>query len=71
MISFFNKFMLYTKSSNNRESFSRNWLIWSNTKQFSHCLRLSCSLFNINLTETSNTISIIAKREGFYPCEIP
>ncbi|KAL4127224.1 hypothetical protein QTP88_011414 [Uroleucon formosanum] len=61
----FSKFMLYSKSSNNRESFSRDWLIWSETKQSLHCL--PCILFHTNLTETSNTISILAKREGFCP----
>jgi len=58
-------FMLYTKSSNNRESFPWVWLIWCETKQSLHYL--PCILFNTNLTETSNTISILAKREGFCP----
>lgn len=33
----FTTFMLYAKSSNNRESFPRDWLIWSETKQSLHC----------------------------------
>lgn len=65
----FSKFMLYTKSSNNRESFPRDWLIWSKTKQSLHCL--PCILFHKNLTETSNSISILAKREGFCPHKTP
>jgi len=59
----FSKFMLYSKSSNNRESFSRDWLIWSETKQSLHCL--PCILFHPNLTETSNTISILANEKVF------
>lgn len=64
----FTKFFLYSKSSNNRESFPRDWLIWSSTKHSLHCF--PCVLFNERFTETLNK-SVLTKREGVCPQKNP
>lgn len=65
----FSEFLLYTKSSNNREKHARDWLIYSTFKQTLHCF--PCLLFNDNLTESIKTRSVLAKRSGFSPKIIP
>lgn len=65
----FSEFLLYTKSSNNREKHPRDWLIYSTSNQTLHCF--PCLLFNDNLTEPIKTRSVLARRSGFSPKIIP
>ncbi|KAL4121882.1 hypothetical protein QTP88_014303 [Uroleucon formosanum] len=45
----FSEFLLYTKSSNNRETYPRDWLIYTSKKTL---LCFVCLLFSENLTES-------------------
>jgi len=65
----FSEFLLYTKSSNNREKYPRDWLIYSSSKKTLHCF--PCLLFSENLTESIKSRSVLAKRSGFSPKTIP
>jgi len=40
----FSEFLLYTKSSNTREKYPRDWLIYSSSKKTLHCF--PCLLFS-------------------------
>jgi hypothetical protein len=65
----FSEFLLYIKSSNNREKHPRDWLIYSTFKQTLHCF--SCLLFNDKLTAPIKNRSVLTKRSGFSPKIIP
>lgn len=65
----FSEFLLYTKSSNNREKYPRGWLIYSSSKKTLHCF--PCLLFSENLTESIKSRSVLAKRSRFSPKTIP
>jgi hypothetical protein len=65
----FSEFLLYTKSSNNREKHPRDWLIYSTFKKTLNCF--SCLLFNDKLTAPIKNRSVLTKRSGFSPKIIP
>ncbi|KAL4132709.1 hypothetical protein QTP88_009818 [Uroleucon formosanum] len=65
----FSEFLLYTKSSNNRKKYPRDWLIYSSSKKTLHCF--PCLLISENLTESIKSRNVLAKRNGFSPKTIP
>lgn len=58
----FSKYVLYSKSKNDRETYPRDWLIWSPSQQSLHCY--PCLLFH-SIHEGGQ--SVLAKRRGFRP----
>lgn len=67
----FPQYLLNSKTFNKREYVSRDWLIWSKTKQTLHCL--PCLLFSDSIVSSSPAISQktcrskLAKSTGFSP----
>lgn len=65
----FSEFLLYTKSSNNKEKYLRDWHIYSTSKKTLHYF--PCLLFSENHAESIQSRSALAKRSEFSPITFP
>ncbi|XP_054706880.1 52 kDa repressor of the inhibitor of the protein kinase-like [Uloborus diversus] len=63
----FQKKLLYSKSSNQREELQRDWLVWSSMNQALYCF--PCFLFKNSISSKGN--SSLAKKSGFSPAQVP
>ncbi|KAJ8867905.1 hypothetical protein PR048_031713 [Dryococelus australis] len=65
----FSDYLLSSKSIKNRESYPRDWLVWSTSRETFHCLPRT--LYEGNISAPFVSRSNLAKREGFSPSKTP